>query len=199
MMPMPTTRELEELVFHIISTQHGWCGAGGRSLLDVAKLASQHGDHVEIGSLFGATARMAASVKMQFGYTGNVYCIDPMEFDRHEACVRIEGTDSQRLMLREQFQIFSDVTKKFGDRIQLIRRPSHPWPIEEDRKFVTAFIDGWHYGDGPINDAKKLADFLRGEVFHPASWPTRKFYLSRVQTGNPEHCSAEFEKQLQHS
>ena len=156
----PTNEELNAVVFGVISTQLGWCGAGGRSLPDVARLAARDGDHVEIGSLFGASARVAAGVKTKYEYTGTVYCIDPMEFDSHEACIRLEGNDSQKMMLREQFQIFSDATKAYGDRIRLIRKPSYPWPLEDDQRFVTAFIDGWHYGDGPLNDAKKLVDVV---------------------------------------
>lgn len=146
----------QEIYQHVVTSTTGWCGAHGSSLGHVAKMVLDYGgdeDHLEIGSLFGASARAAWLAKTKASRLGKVICIDPMEYERHEPCLLQEEDPSKHLMLRNQHQIFVDNTKKFVN-IELVQQASQPWPLPMDRRFSTAFIDGWHYGDGPLNDAK---------------------------------------------
>ena len=148
-----TDREMEETRYKIVSSLIGWPGASGNSLPDVMGLVQVDGHHVEIGSLFGASALAAAWSKSLGGWEGDIYCIDPMVFDEHEYCVRAEGNKSQKLLLANQKQLFLDNTKKFPN-IKLIQARSDPWPLDENLEIATIFIDGWHYGEGPITDAR---------------------------------------------
>ena len=153
--------KIDSIIQYTIASTNGWCGASGKGLRPLAEMIANFGDgdHVEIGSLFGASAILAAKVKKEYNLEGTIYCIDPMIFDEHEACIRIEGTVSEKLMLRHQEQIFKDNVRKW-DNIKFIRARSYPWPFDKDKKFNTAFIDGWHYDDGPLNDAKTMVDVV---------------------------------------
>ena len=148
-----TDREMEEARYNIVGSLIGWPGAKGTSLFDVMRLVEIDGHHVEIGSLFGASAMAAAWAKRVGGWEGDIYCIDPMVFDEHEYCIRINGNESQKLLLANQKQLFLDNTRKFSN-IKLVQLRSDPWPLSEDLEIATVFIDGWHYGEGPITDAK---------------------------------------------
>lgn len=146
----------QEIAQRVKTSTMGWCGAQGSSLSHIAKMVMDYGDdedHLEIGSLFGASARAAWLAKTKTSRLGKVICIDPMEYEQHEPCILQEDSPSKQLMLRNQHQIFVDNTKKFVG-IELVQQASQPWPLPMDRRFSTAFIDGWHYGDGPLNDAK---------------------------------------------
>lgn len=151
----------QEIADYVCRTLIGWPGAKGNTLPHIAQavIDSGDGDYVEIGSLFGASAITAAAAKMTRNFSGKVYCIDPMEFERHEAVVRLEGSESKRLLLKHQEQIFKDNIEKYPD-IELVKACSDPWPIRSPERFDVAFIDGWHYGDGPITDAMNLVDII---------------------------------------
>ena len=155
---MLTPSEIQTKI--IAEIPHGWCGAGGSSLADVAAVSGPlNADHLEIGSLFGASAIAAAMAKQEAGSDGLIYCIDPMEYKRHEPCVL--GTRVTKQVAELQFDMFWENVRKFGfeDRIRLVRKPSHPWPTELlSMTFGTAFIDGWHYGNGPVNDFMNIRE-----------------------------------------
>ena len=58
--------EVSKVVFNTLSRLKGWPGARGRSLPAVEHLVGLYGgegDHLEIGSLFGASALVAARTK----------------------------------------------------------------------------------------------------------------------------------------
>ena len=157
---------IEYVVDQTVRTLIGWPGCAGSSLSSVANLIAEYGedgDHVEIGSLFGASALVAYRTKVELKQKGKVYCIDPMVFDEHEYCVRIDGNKSQKILLRHQHQIFVDNTKNCSG-INLIRERSYPWPLPKEQRFSTALIDGWHYGDGPLNDAKTLVEVVDNAI-----------------------------------
>ena len=164
---MPTNVQIvDSVIDRTLRALIGWPGANGRSLRAVGGLVAEicgDGDHVEIGSLFGASALVAYRTKVELKRNGNIYCIDPMIFDEHEYCVRIDGNDSRKLLLENQHQIFCDNTRTC-DGIKLIRKRSNPWPLPGDQRFATAFIDGWHYGDGPLNDAKTLVEIVDNAI-----------------------------------
>ena len=161
------TEITSKVVDEVLRTLIGWPGARGRSLRTVGGLVAEFGgdgNHVEIGSLFGASALVACMIKIELKSPGTVYCIDPMIFDEHEYCVRIDGNESQKILLRHHHQIFIDNTRWAGSRINLIKKRSYPWPLSKDQRFSTAFVDGWHYDDGPMNDVKTLVDVVDNAI-----------------------------------
>lgn len=133
----------------------GWCGAGGSSLPHVAAVVGEGtGDHLEIGSLWGASAGAAALAMEQANRPGMVWCIDPMEFGRHEPGV-VDPGFLTKPMAESMVGIFWRNMRSLGveHRVALLRTPSRPWPLG-DMSFGTAFIDGWHYGSAPWEDVK---------------------------------------------
>jgi len=119
------------------------------------------GDHADIGSLYGASAIMAAKVKEHFNLKGTVYAIDPYDpVTRETQAAPQVGMVGNLSATPEEF--WKNV-EEFGlkDRIRLIQKKSHPWPEElKDAVFASAYIDGDHKGHGPWNDFLNL----RGRV-----------------------------------
>ena len=119
------------------------------------------GDHVDIGTLYGASAIMAARIKERFGLKGTVYAIDPYDpVLREDQAGPQPGMQGKLSATPEEF--WKNV-EEFGlkDRIRLIQKKSHPWPEElKDNVFASAYIDGYHQGTGPWDDFLSL----RGRV-----------------------------------
>ena len=152
--------QVSPIVFETVCRLRGWPGAAGQSLDAVEHLVSMYGgdgDHLEIGSLFGASAIVAARTKLSKHQNGKVVCIDPMLTDEQEPYFHVEGmTPVEKLFFDNQELIFRESTKPFSN-IEFVRARSQPWPLDPSKRFTTAFIDGWHYEDGPLMDAKIVA------------------------------------------
>jgi predicted O-methyltransferase YrrM len=113
----------------------------GRSVIDPhdagvisqAIVISKHGNHVEIGTFFGASAIVAAMTKREFDLVGDIHCIDPLK-----------NISSKEAIM--------DNACMFGveDRIIIHEEYSDPWPIKG--RFATGFIDGDHWNDMPLVD-----------------------------------------------
>ena len=100
------------------------------------------GDHLEIGSAFGASA-IAAVLAMKFmNRDGKVVCIDPMEGD----------------LALSQAGMFWENVKALGmeDRIEFHQQKSQPYPLG-DRKFGSALIDGDHSTECVTEDWKNVS------------------------------------------
>lgn len=118
------------------------------------------GNHIDIGSLFGASAIAVALIKKELGHKGKIYCIDPYDNE-----TRIRQTISipeipEDLLCGNPITLMKNA-EKFGVELILIEKESHPWPKElENVTFATAYIDGDHDSDAPWNDFENL----RGRV-----------------------------------
>lgn len=123
-------------------------------LLAQAVYYGKHGDHVEIGSLYGASAILAAMVKIKFGMYGDIYCIDPLD-DRHRV-----PTDVETGMMATR-RLFWDNMEKFevSERVNLVTKSSYPWPYSNHR-FATAYIDGDHWGGIPQKDWESVDKYV---------------------------------------
>lgn len=143
-----------EVAKEIVENIEGRAADNGISLIWLGSMvaAAGDGDHVDIGTLFGASAIEAALVKKRLGLKGKVYCIDPYE-PRDNIATNLpdnmpkEG-DPETLMRNAE---------KFGVELTLIQKRSYPWPDElKDAVFATAYIDGDHLGDTPWNDFQNV-------------------------------------------
>lgn len=117
-------------------------------------LWAKHADHIEIGTLFGGTAILAALVKKHFGMHGMIHCVDPL--DKRPTpffADRSSSTMATRDSLFENAAQF-DVE----DRIILHQSPSKPWPLDRDMRFGTGYIDGDHWNGMPAHDWKIMRD-----------------------------------------
>lgn len=126
----------------------------GRSLLspwDAGLLAqmiinARHGDHVEIGTLFGGSAIVAALVKKRFGSRGKIWCVDPLR-DEEDEGDHASGATATKAALIENLQHFG-----VDDMVEIVQEPSYPWPLPEKR-FATGYVDGDHWNGMPAMDA----------------------------------------------
>lgn len=117
------------------------------------------GDHLEIGTLHGGTAILAMLVKQQFGLGGHVMCVDPLDGyykgTQFECAVdwvsKIPVTPDT---LRGNIQAFG-----FQGMIHFVQAKSIPWPEElGGHTFASAFIDGDHWGEAPLQDWLNVKD-----------------------------------------
>ena len=126
-------------------------------MLELAVLLGGHGDHLEIGTLFGASAIHAALTKKRNGLGGKVVCIDPFESDLLTPTIWAQCND-----IAPTVEIVMSNATHFGvdDRIEIIQKKSNPLPFAGQR-FATAYIDGDHSVEGvraDWNNLKKIVD-----------------------------------------
>ena len=132
------------------AADHGW------SLPWLACMVAQagDGDHVDIGSLFGASAITAALVKKRLNKAGTVYCVDPFE-ERKNVAWRSEIPEEIKSGNPEALM---ENAAKMGVELKLVQKRSYPWPEELNTKlFSTAYIDGDHYKEAPYRDFLSLS------------------------------------------
>lgn len=113
------------------------------------------GDHLEIGTMWGASAILAALTKKEYGLKGNVVVVDPF-------CDADAGGHGQ-----PDAKIFWANMEIMGveDRIELIEKHSAPWPVG-NRKFASALIDGDHQGEWPKTDWNNVRQHAKIVIFH---------------------------------
>ena len=154
-----TTREISE----VLVKNGGRAADSGLSLPFLGSMVflAGNGDHIDIGSLYGASAIMAGLMKVKFNLEGTVYCIDPYDaavrnkevFAPPDIPGKVSATPEEFWKNIEQFGL--------RDRVKLVQKYSHPWPEElKDNVFASAYIDGEHTGEVPLKDFQNL----RGRV-----------------------------------
>jgi len=108
------------------------------------------GDHLEIGTSWGASAIAVALAKKAVGLPGKVYCVDPYPSERG-AHMRGNPTATISAARRNIKAAEVDVT--------IIRASSDPFPAQlKDKRFVSAYVDGDHIGDMPYKDLLACAE-----------------------------------------
>ncbi len=124
------------------------------------------GHHLEIGTLFGGSAILAALVKRECGLGGDVYCIDPLSGYYKGTEFEYPVDPVTGIAINEEV-VWANA-RAFGveNRIHVIAKPSRPWPEQELRElcFASAFIDGDHWGDMPAHDWNMVAPRTDGYV-----------------------------------
>lgn len=108
------------------------------------------GDHLEIGTLFGGSAILAALVKEKFGLDGKVVCVDPMTgyYGKPDP---VSGEMASQDMFWENVARFG-----LNERIELIVSDSRQAQIADRRRFSSAFIDGAHDHDNVLADWNRV-------------------------------------------
>ena len=121
------------------------------SLFIIGTLAQEPGDHVEIGTWFGASALVTALVKKRTGVYGSVTCIDPFGgLDSRFYQAYRYATPSKEAVIEN--------AEKLGVELEIIAKPSSPWPEElEGRAWTVGYIDGDHRYPHPGIDAINLS------------------------------------------
>jgi len=162
---LPESIDIARDVTKALAERGGRAADSGLSLPFLASMAAAagDGDHVDIGSLYGASALVVALIKRKLGLKGDVYCIDPYDQKKRDASVKpsagldtpVSATPEELLANAEHFDV----------ELKLIRKNSHPWPEElKDNVFVSAYIDGDHLGEAPMNDFLNLRGRVTGYI-----------------------------------
>ncbi len=107
------------------------------------------GDHLEIGTLFGGSAILAARVKEELGLDGKIVCVDPLDSYYGKLVDPTSGVEVTKERVLSNARLFG-----VEERLQLITEKSKPWPIDRGQKFASAFIDGDHQFRGALDDWK---------------------------------------------
>jgi len=154
----------DELKDYIIKNMYGWWGGSGHCAPVLGEIVNHYtyGNHLEIGTLFGATAIFAALIMERRYAPGKVYTIDPCIYESHEYCSRAAGNLSPDIV-KFQPEIIQENIKKFGleDRIVFIQKSSNPIPEEVyEIEFSTCFVDGYHYDGMPLIDVKNCIELF---------------------------------------
>ncbi len=121
------------------------------------------GDHVDIGSLYGASAIGVALMKKETGQEGDVYCIDPYDNEKRDQTVHAAGPIEGEVSASAEALLAN--AEHFEVELKLLQTVSDPWPEElKDNTFVSAYIDGDHVGDSPIKDFENLRGRVTGYI-----------------------------------
>ncbi len=126
------------------------------------------GNHLEIGVWYGASAIVAAKTKQEYGLGGRVVGLD-------DFC----GYDKERKFNERHYEKVKKYLVKYGveKRVEIIPGNTFNFPTEKfaDRRFVSAFIDGNHWGEWPYSDFMKIEHIVDRYVmfddhdeWHPA-------------------------------
>jgi len=148
------------------------CGfAHDYGLLAQTVFYSGDGNYVETGTLFGASALVAALTKRKFGIAGKIYCVDPFNGYYGAGNNDMSGIIPTVSVLLEN-------ARKYGvqNYITPVPHKSVPYPKElNDITFSMAYIDGNHWKDWPTQDfkaySKTTSNFVMFDNYdfkHPA-------------------------------
>jgi hypothetical protein len=162
---LPETLEIANEITEVLAEKGGRAADSGISLpfLMSMAVAAGDGDHVDIGTLYGASAIAVAKIKKEKGLEGEVYCIDPYDAEVRDS--EVHGTDQMRGALSASEEELMANADHFDVKLKLIKEYSNPWPEKlKDKTFVSGYIDGDHKGDAPWNDFENLRTRVTGYI-----------------------------------
>lgn len=107
----------------------------------LVKMVSIPGDHVELGTLWGGTAILAALAKKRANVPGDVFTVDFMKGGYWE-----NGDPSLPSLAKPTEKAVYDNLAAFGvsNRVTVVKAASHPWPLGSDVHPSTVLIDCGH-------------------------------------------------------
>ena len=142
-----------------------------KMLLAVAE--SGNGDHLEIGTLFGGSAVAAVMMKKSLGLQGRVVCLDPLDGFYIGSPMEANIDPVTRLPINAETVWENAGIFDVADRLEIIQKRSSPWPKElHGRQFASAYIDGDHWGDSPLDDWQNAAPSVRDFIIFDNYAPT---------------------------
>jgi len=144
---------LPAIVAHVKKHMTGRMCDEENNVLQMLEACQIDGDHLEIGTLHGGSAVAVALMKMEYGLSGKVVCVDPlsgyyMGLKRGKPIDPYSGTPVSRAVLEKNARTF---------RVELeIMQMKSDEAFDEfrhtRRRFASAYIDGDHWGDAPLRD-----------------------------------------------
>lgn len=132
-------------------------------LLAKAVYLAGDGDHLEIGSMWGGSAILAARVKQHYGLAGKVVCVDPLTDG--DCSPGFPGGHPDEAIVRGNFAMMG-----VADRLELHTVYSSPWPFDSSRRFASALVDGNHFAPWPLTDwqnVRRVCDLVLYHDLYP--------------------------------
>jgi len=119
------------------------------ALVDMVKGA---GDHIDLGTLWGGTAILAALAKRAGGFAGHIYTVDYMQGGYWNT-----GDPSVGMKKPTEAAIHANLAR-FGvaDLVTVIKANTYPWPVPERVQPVSVLIDCDHSYEGCLRDWEKV-------------------------------------------
>ena len=117
-----------------------------------------NGDHLEIGSMWGGSAIVAALTKKRLGLSGHVVCVDP--FRDGDCSPGFPGGHPDVNIFWKNME-----TMGVSDMVELVCAYSDPWPLG-DRQFASILVDGDHAGDWPLIDWLNSKNHANMVIYH---------------------------------
>jgi predicted O-methyltransferase YrrM len=159
---MSLDKDIRDILFRVEDEIEGRMPRVANNLFLMMKAVANagDGDHLEIGALFGGSAISVALLMEKLGRDDDVYAIDPLSGYYRERSKRTDNIDDTTGLAVTSHRVIKNL-HHFGveDRVKLIMRNSHPFPNElKNHYFSSAFIDGDHWGDAPLNDWNNVKD-----------------------------------------
>jgi hypothetical protein len=142
---------IQSIVDHVQKNMLGRIADEQGNTALMAKTAMCDGDHLEIGTLHGGSAIVVALLKRELGFTGRVVCVDPLDgyYPNSKRYKRVDPLTAVPVSvetLRKNMQ-------RFDVELEIIKAYSVPFPdVLQGRTFATAYIDGNHDGETPMQD-----------------------------------------------
>jgi len=124
-------------------------------------MKAEGGNHLEIGTLFGGSAISVALLKDSIPQDGFVFCIDPLDGYYTKYASREDMVDTQSKVAVTPETLFKNI-KSFGvgHRIFVMQEYSDRVNELAGMRFSTAFIDGDHQGETPMEDWLRVKDHV---------------------------------------
>lgn len=141
--------DIEETIAYVKANMLGRMADEQSSTAMMAETILRHGDHLEIGTLHGGSAIAVALLKKQYGYSGRVVCIDPL--DGYYTGTRYAAQNDYVTGVPVTLDTIRENERRFGVELEVLQVKSLPFPVR-GRTFATAYIDGDHWGDMPVID-----------------------------------------------
>lgn len=139
------------------------------------------GNYAETGTLFGASALVAALTKRKFNLSGDVYCIDPLDGYYGKGKTDMSGILPTPAVVMEN-------ARRYGveSKIKCVAKKSVPYPKELDGIiFSCSYIDGDHWKDIPtldwVNLSKVTSKFILFDNYdkvHPSVVQAAEFAVA---------------------
>jgi len=165
---------------HIMRTMQGRLCYEESNCNYLAWALSQAGDghHLEIGTLHGGSAILVALVKRQYGYEGDVWCVDPLDGYYMGTPFEFPVDWESKVPVSPEILMANLEFFNVADRVHIVQARSDPLPAELPERFASAFIDGDHWGPAPLQDWRNVKPRVDGYVIfdnadlvkHPNVW-----------------------------
>ncbi len=164
---------LKKIISHVKKYMRGRMCDEQDNIYQMAEAALIHGNHLEIGTLHGGSAIVVAMAKREYGLSGRVVCVDPL--NGYYAGTKYYRETDPISGVPINADVVLENAARFGVELEVLQMSSeHAFSVLKVPRFASTYIDGNHWGNAPLFDfveASKITDeviiFDNYEKKHP--------------------------------